>query len=125
MTTFHCDLNMARTWHILREDGVLTLCRQAPARLDVSAATVLPAGDPVRLAHQIRQDMWRAVRNVRGFSPVVRLEQRVGGIAVTAGGQVMGPVAPGLPARIAAVLENPANRRRWLAHAGRGRAQWS
>lgn len=116
---------MARNWHILREDGVLTLCRQTPARLDVSAATVLPAGNPVRLAHQIRQDMWRAVQNVRGFSPVVRLEQRDGGIAVTAGGRVLGPVAPGLSARIAAVLENPANRRRWSAHAGRGRAEWS
>lgn len=116
---------MARNWHILREEGVLTLCRQAPAQLDVRAATVLPAGDPLRLAHQIRQDVWRAVRNVRGFSPVVRLEHQDGTIAVTAGGRVPGPVAPGLSARIAAVLECPANRRRWLAHAGRGRAVWS
>lgn len=114
---------MSRGWHILRENDVVTLCRQLPANMDVSASVVLPAAGPLRLAHQIRQDMWRAVQNVRGFSPVVRIEPVEGGVRVTAGGRVLGPVAPGLRDRIAAVLEDPAKRHRWLRNAARREAK--
>ena len=111
---------MARSWHILREEGALTLCRQCPPRFDVAAATDLPMVDPLRLAHQIRQDMWRALQNVRGFSPVVRVERTSDGVKVTAGGRVMGPVSSVLTDRIGAVLADPAKRGRWLRHAARG-----
>jgi len=110
---------MAPRWHILRTDGALTLCRQLPARFDVAASTTLPMGDPVRLAHQIRQDMWRALQRVRGFSPVVQLTREGDVIRITAGGRVAGPVAPGLSAQIADLLACPAHRARWVAQAGR------
>ncbi|MFY1709730.1 hypothetical protein [Tritonibacter scottomollicae] len=110
---------MAPRWHISRAEGELTLSRQLPARFDVVATTTLPVGDPMRLAHQIRQDMWRALQRVRGFSPVVRLTRQGEVIRVEAGGRVAAPVAPGLAAEIGAVLACPARRARWVAQAQR------
>lgn len=104
-------------WHILREEGALTLCRQAPARFDVSVTVELPLADPLRLAQQVRQDMWRAVQNVRGFSPVVKVTPCKGGVQVTAGGRVAGRVPGNLGAQIALVLEDASKQRRWLRHA--------
>ena len=108
------------SWHITRTSDALTLSRCLPARFDLAVETMLPDGDPLRLAHQIRQDMWRALQNVRGFSPVVRIERTSDGVKVTAGGRVMGPVSSVLTDRIGAVLADPAKRGRWLRHAARG-----
>lgn len=110
-----------KNWHITQSEGQLTLSRQRPARLDVVARTMLPAADPVRLAHQIRQDVWRALQGVRGFSPVVRLTATGDSLQVEAGGRVLGPVSPALAPRILAVLEAPEQRARWLRHARKGR----
>jgi len=108
-----------RGWHILREeDGALTLCRRLPPRFDVMAETHLPGGSALRLAHQIRQDLWRALQRVRGFAPIVRLEPVLGGWQVTAGGMLSGHAAPGVSGRIADLLESPAHRSRWLRSAG-------
>ncbi|NIZ14996.1 hypothetical protein [Phaeobacter sp. HF9A] len=112
---------MASRWHISRAEGELTLSRERPARFDVVASTVLPQGDPLRLAHQVRQDLWRALQRVRGFSPVVRLTRQGEAIRVEAGGRVAPPVAPGLAAEIAALLESPARRDRWVAQAKRSK----
>lgn len=102
-------------WHIQREDGALTLARRLPVRFDLSATTILPGGDLARLAHQIRQDMWRALRNMRGFAPVVRVERCAQGVRITAGGQVAGRVPRAqAEARIKALLETPERRARWL-----------
>lgn len=106
-------------WHILREAAALTLCREQPALFDVAVTVDLPAADPLRLAHQIRQDVWRAAQRVRGFSPVVRVETCGAGLRVSAGGRVAGRVPGNLAPRIAAVLDSEANRRRWLNHASR------
>ncbi|MEM7547909.1 MAG: hypothetical protein AAF367_20480 [Pseudomonadota bacterium] len=104
-------------WHILREGEALTLARTLPPRFDVVAETVVPLVRPLRLAHQVRQDIWRALRSVRGFSPVVRVEVRGDAMVVRAGGRAAAPVAAALTQRIADVLENETNRRRWLRHA--------
>ena len=110
---------MARTrWHILRDGTGLTLCRHLPPRFDFAANTVLPHGRALRLAHQIRQDLWRALQRVRGFSPVVRLEPDVGGWRVTAGGHVAGSVPAAVVAQADALLNDPSYRQRWLKHAG-------
>ncbi|MEP2717434.1 hypothetical protein [Pseudophaeobacter sp.] len=93
------------------------MARQLPPRFDVSSSVALPLVDPLRLAQQIRQDMWRAVQNVRGFSPVVTVEERGGGLLVTAGGRVAGRVPGNLAFEIKAVLEDEAKRNRWLRHA--------
>lgn len=112
---------MTRTpWHITRTDSTLTLSRRLPARFDVAAETVLPAADPLRLAHQIRQDMWRKLQSLRGFSPVVEVTQEGQGLRVRAGGQVMGRVPANAAAQIIEVLEDPASRGRWIRHAARG-----
>ena len=113
-------------WHMgPAPDGGVTLARRWPARMDVAAQTHLPAGPAaVRarvLAHEVRKDVWRALRRVRAASPVVRVAPAAcGGVTVTAGLRLdRRPGPPGLSAAIAAVLADPARRRRWLAHAGR------
>ncbi len=108
-------------WHMSRTaDGGVVLARRA-ARFDVSAETRLPMASPARIAHQVRQDVWRALQRLRGFAPVVAVSPDAGELRVIAGGTVDGAVPDNAAARIADVLENAANRRRWLAHAGRGR----
>lgn len=111
---------MATRWHILRDPDGLTLARALPPRFDVRAETVLPMAEPLRLAHQIRQDIWRALQRVRGFSPVVRVEPQAAGVKVTAGGRVAGAVPPDAGARIADVLEHPGHRDRWVRFARPG-----
>lgn len=102
-------------WHILREEGALTLARRLPVRFDVAVRRVLPVAGKLRLAHQVRQDMWRALQDQRGFAPVVRVVEQDGQLVVTAGGQVDGAFARAdAEARIARILDNPANRRRWM-----------
>jgi hypothetical protein len=105
---------MARGWHIQKVEGQVTVSRQLPARFDVSASTTLPSGHAVRVATQIRQDMWRALQNVRGFSPVVQVNEGQGRLDVQAGGRVVGHASAALIERIEAVLEHPQNRARWL-----------
>ncbi|MFT6649163.1 hypothetical protein [Pseudophaeobacter arcticus] len=111
---------MRGKWHIFRDEGALTVARQTPPRFDVAVTIMLPLADPLRLAQQIRQDMWRAVQAVRGFSPVVKVEACGEGLLVTAGGRVAGRVPGNLASEIKAVLEDEAKRSRWLRHAKRG-----
>lgn len=108
---------MKARWHILQDGDTVTLCRQRPPRFDFAVHTVLPRGRPTWLAHQIRQDLWRALQNVRGFSPVVRLQAVPAGWAVTAGGRAAGQIAPQILERVTAVLEHAGNRARWMRHA--------
>lgn len=103
-------------WHILRQDNVLTLTRRLPVRFDVAAETCLPDGARGRLAHQVRQDLWRCLQSLKGFSPVVQLTRSKGQIHVRAGGQVDGPVPAGINAAIADLLECPDIRARWQAY---------
>lgn len=107
-------------WHILRDDdGALTLARRLPARLDVASTSVMPRVGKTRLAHQIRQDLWRALQRHRGFSPVVRVLEEGPHLKVQAGGQVCARTFPKseIEAQIAEVLDCPENRARWFAHA--------
>lgn len=110
---------MRGKWHISREEDSLTVARQVPPRFDVAVSVVLPPAEPLRLAQQIRQDMWRAVQTVRGFSPVVKVEAQGDSLLVTAGGRVAGRVPGNLASEIKAVLEDEAKRSRWLRHARR------
>ena len=99
----------------MEEAGVLTVARRWPVRFDVAARTVVPVVNRRRLARQVRQDVWRALRRVKGFAPVVRVADEDGMLAVTAGGQVDGPVARAqVEARIAGVLADAGNRERWI-----------
>lgn len=107
-------------WHILDDGETYVLARQLPPRFDVWAETRFPRCRKGRLAQQIRQDMWRAVQRVRGFSPVVRIAEAGDEFAVTAGGRVpRAGLSAQLTARIATVLEDPELRARWLRWARR------
>lgn len=114
---------MARdTWHMQREDGAVTLSRRVPACWDVAVEAELPDGSMGRIAHQVRQDLWRALQRLRGFSPAVRVEANGDGLLVTAGGAVAGAVPPGTCRKIREVLDDPANRARWVLNARKARS---
>lgn len=112
-------------WRVEEAPGRTRLCLARALRTDIAAETFLPAPearDPVRfrraLAHQLRQDLWRALRRVRGFAPVIELTETPKGLRLSAGGALLAGRAPaGTEARIAALIEDPAHRARWLAHA--------
>ncbi|PYG30048.1 hypothetical protein [Pelagimonas varians] len=108
-------------WYELREGAQFTLSRHLPARFDVQAEAVFPPALRGRLARQIRQDLWRELRGLRGFSPVILVSTTEEGMTVTAGGQflVPGSVPKNLSNRIQSLLDSPAHRARWLKWAKR------
>lgn len=114
-------VDVSRRWHILRDGDALTLCRHLPPRFDFAVRALLPRANPLRLAHQIRQDLWRALQSLRGFSPVVALVPEGDGWVVTAGGRSADRIPAPVIARAQAVLNNPNNRARWVRHAREGR----
>jgi len=110
---------MSDGWHILREGACVTVARHLPVRFDVAAEAAFPPVGRLRLATQVRQDLWRMLQRVRGFSPVIMVEARDGGLWLRAGGRVSGPAPVArLNDRIAAVLNDADHRARWIAHAG-------
>lgn len=113
--------NVARTkWHIQTEDGALTLARRVPVRFDLAVQAVLPRCGKRRLAQQVRQDMWRALQDLRGFSPAVRVEDMPDGLRITAGGQIDGRPFPKADCeeKLRDLLSDRKNRFRWVAYAG-------
>ena len=104
-------------WHILRDDGVFILARHLPVRFDIAAETTLPLVPPLRLAHQIRQDLWRSLQHVRGFSPVVSLRKSGDHWHVRTGGRVAGAAPHSLTVRIEDLLNTPHLRERWVRYA--------
>ena len=104
-----------RDWDLLREDSRVLLARRLPVRFDVAVTTELPGLRLVPLVHMIRQDIWRALRHLRGFAPVVEAQEDPSGTRVTAGGQVVGRIALGpVKDRLRIVLEDVPNRTRWI-----------
>ena len=60
----------ATGWHTLREDHAVTVARHLPVRFDLRVSARIAVAGPVSLAsvaHQIRQDVWRALQRLRGF----------------------------------------------------------
>ena len=114
---------MARNrWHITHDEQAVTVSRHLPARFDVSAETVIGQGSRLRVAQQVRQDMWRRLQRVRGFSPVVRVVEREDGLHVTAGGRCAGRFPQdAVKAEIDALLADPKLRLRWRNYATVGR----
>lgn len=110
-------------WHILREGDTVTVTRRRPVRWDVYAETRLGLGRPLRVAQQIRQDLWRAVQRQRGMLPAVAVTLAADGLLIRAGGRVESAFNPvTLERMIVTVLEKPENRARWLRF-GCSRAQ--
>lgn len=111
------------SWHVKYEGEVVTLSRHARPVFDVAGETVLPDACRVRIAHQVRQDLWRALQNVRGFAPAVQIERNAAGLRVTAGGQLAcsAPQAQ-VRDRIQHVLDDPKNRLRWVNYGRKNKA---
>lgn len=111
---------MGAGWHTERHDGTLTVSRQLPVRFDVSASATMPRLRKGRLAHQIRQDLRRLLRHVRGFCPAVRVVEDGPHLIVTAGGRITGrgayPKAQ-IEEKIAGLLGDPDLIRRWSNNA--------
>ncbi len=116
------DSALSRGWSEVREGDTFRLSRCLPVRWDVVAATVMPDLGRRRLAHAVRQDMWRMLRNVRGFSPVVEVTRIAGGCSLRAGGAVAGR-SPDLSGRVQAMLEDAAHRAAWVRAAAHRSAQ--
>lgn len=111
---------MARNgWHIARDGDTLTLSRKRIARFDLVEVAWLPGEGLVRsrIAHQIRQDMWRELQRLRGFCPAVRVTAQPGGVAILAGGAVEGAVTAHAREAIADLLNDPTLRARWIKNA--------
>ncbi|MGY9046752.1 MAG: hypothetical protein ACKVKF_06725 [Rhodobacterales bacterium] len=105
-------------WYVTRIAGSYTLSRHLPARFDLCASTRLPRVKASRLARQIRQDLWRELQGLRGFSPVVEVSQDGDSVCVRAGGRLMsGPATRSAVQRIEVLLNDPARRARWCTWA--------
>lgn len=114
-----------RGWTRRETEGTTTLSRAgaseaAPLALAHDRWETPAPRDPGRfraaLAHQVRRDLWRALSRVRGFAPVVSVAAAPGGgVEVSAGGRLgAGEAARGqVEATAAAILADPALRRRW------------
>ncbi|MFO7759819.1 MAG: hypothetical protein R6V26_15325 [Roseovarius sp.] len=101
-------------WHLIEEDGTLTLTRRMPVRFDLAVEGCLPEASRACVAHRLRQDMWRELRGLRGFAPAVQVWRVAGGLRVRAGGSVAASFArDAAEARIAALLQDPARVARW------------
>ena len=60
-------------WFEIYDGPCFTVARRLPARFDISRELLMPLMSAPRLAHQIRQDMWRKLQSIRGFLPVVEI----------------------------------------------------
>lgn len=108
------------SWHIDQDAERLTLARRLPARFDFAVEARFPFVGRLQLAQQIRQDLWRALQSLRGFSPVVEVSRDADGLNVRAGGQVDAKFSRSYAERRAYdVLTNAANHKRWVRHANR------
>ena len=107
---------MPNTWLIDKTDDYVLVTRRKPVRWDISAQTTFPRCHPLRLAHQIRQDVWRQLQRIKGFCPAVEI--KIGEVLeVRAGGRVLRHVPPGASDKVHALLTDSGIRNRWLAFA--------
>ena len=89
---------MSARWHTERAGESLTLSRRPGARFDAVAEASWPLRTaPVRadafrlrLAHQVRQDVWRALQGIRGLPPVVAVSTEADRVTVRAGADLSG-----------------------------------
>ncbi|EPX85160.1 hypothetical protein [Salipiger mucosus] len=103
-------------WHTVWQGDTLVHARRWPARFDLAVEARLPAvARPERLARQVRQDVWRALRDLRGFAPCIEVAPQEEGVRLRAGGEAPARFDKATAeTRIRAVLENGATRARWL-----------
>ena len=105
-------------WFEIYDGPCFTVARRLPARFDISRELLMPLMSAPRLAHQIRQDMWRKLQSIRGFLPVVEITHRGAHLHIRAGGELACPAPFERSGEwIFDVLSNRDNQRRWAAFA--------
>ncbi len=120
-----------KSWVIQSSDTAVLLHRKGAAlRWDIKGMALLhlpgqkmtPDRVRRRVAQQIRQDLWRMLQGLRGFSPMVEVTGDVGHLRVVAGGSVQpSRPLPGLwSQKITTMLETEALQKRWISHAVKG-----
>lgn len=102
-----------RAWREIDDGSIYTLTRRLPVRFDISASSEFPLLRKSRLAHQVRQDLWRALQGQRGFSPVVQIETCDDHMILTAGGPCVHKNQR-LNQMVKSVLTDPQKRARWI-----------
>lgn len=107
----------ARGWHVKTSEATYTIARRPPVVWDLSVETRLPDLGRRRLAHAVRQDLWRLLRRLRGFAPAVSVTRDGRGVLLRAGGQVAGAVPGTAQDRIAALLQDRDKRAAWMKSA--------
>jgi len=114
-----------RQWHVWREANCVTIARHAPPRFEVAGSVMLAvAADTLcltRLAHQVRQDLWRKLQSLRGFSPVVSVSSVPGGVAIRAGGRAARPIPQTVEETITTLLSHPPSNQRWICWSRQGK----
>ena len=106
-------------WYVQREGARYVLARHWPPRFDVVAVGEFPPVRAGRLAQQIRQDIWRELRGLRGFSPVIIVDAtECGTMRIRAGGRLLGTPPQRIRDRLQSLLDSPVHRARWLNWAG-------
>ncbi|MDG1430811.1 MAG: hypothetical protein P8L68_00425 [Paracoccaceae bacterium] len=111
-------------WNIDIDGDKLILSRNPVARFDFCVEATLPDASRLRVAHQVRQDMWRRLQTLRGFSPVVEVERCDSGLLVRAGGQIEAKRFPQRWAerQVQTMMECPITRQRWIRFAAHRKA---
>lgn len=108
---------MTLRWQIEDIDGGLRMARGGRWRMDICVRTRLPEAPMARLARAVRQDLWRTLRRLRGFSPVIEVQRAGASLDLRAGGMVDGRVPPGAEALVRDLLEDSPRRARWVYYA--------
>ncbi len=112
------------SWHIHADEQRYVLTRQWPPQFDVLVEVAVPVMRRGRLAQQVRQDLWRELKYLRGFSPVVEIVHQDEGMALRAGGRLPKQArSTAVINRIEAVLNDPVRHARWFAWAGQAKVQ--
>ncbi|WP_306132100.1 hypothetical protein [Roseivivax marinus] len=110
-------------WYWAEADGALVHARHWPPRFDVSAEGTFPRVSSRKLAVAIRQDLWRKMKRLRGFSPVVTITHNDEFFSVRIGGRVgKAPVSESVQTMLEDLLTSPTHRAAWRKWAGRGGA---
>lgn len=115
-------------WSLVHTDDTTLLYRRGIASdWTFEVTRTLPGTYPrygrTKLVHQIRQDIWRTCRNVRGFLPLVQVSTNGDETVICAGGSLMtrsGRVDV-LSSRVARVLDCENNIARWKRYARRAK----
>ena len=75
-------------WVMQKASGMFLICRCVLLRFDLCVETFSPFLGMVLLTRKLRQGIWRAPQNLRGFLPAFEINKRTDHLSLWAGGQL-------------------------------------